>query len=326
MISIIVPVYNIVNCVEACIKSILAQRSPHWEMILVDDGSTDGSGEICQTYAESDRRIKYVHKTNGGLSSARNAGIEIARGDWIMFVDGDDCILPDTVDTLLRVIPNTDNADVIHFGFQEIKLGDVELISYAHSDNVHIVDNKKEMFIYLNTIGGEAASACTKLIRRSLLDSLCFKEGILHEDEEFTPRLLIKANKIAYVDFKPYIYIQRPGSIITSRFNSKRLDILDIMNARFSLMLENNLDSLVPVFRLRFLRMLTTMYMVAYAARDYDSAEKIRKEHLTQIKRLDFSKVHLQLSESLRYRITQLGVPVLKIEARVRKFLNKEIK
>lgn len=326
MISIIVPVYNIFGCVEACIKSILAQRSPHWEMILVDDGSTDGSGEICRTYAGSDKRIKYMYKSNGGLSSARNAGIEIATGDWIMFVDGDDCILPDTVDTLLRVIPNTDNAEVIHFGFQEIEFGDVDRISYGHTDKVHIVDDKKEMFFYLNSIGGEAASACTKLIKRSLLANLRFKEGILHEDEEFTPRLLIKANKIAYVDFKPYIYIQRPGSIITSRFNSKRLDILDIMNARFSLMLENNLDSLVPAFRLRFLRMLTTLYMVAYAAKDFEGAEKIGKEYLTQIKKLDYSRLKFQFLESLRYRTIQFGFPVLKIEALVRKILNKELK
>ena len=112
MVSVIVPIYKIPEYLSCCIDSILAQTYPDFELILVDDGSPDDCGRICDDYAKRDNRIKVVHKVNGGLTSARNAGLEVAKGEWIMHVDGDDWIEPDMIESLIEAAQIT-GADMV---------------------------------------------------------------------------------------------------------------------------------------------------------------------------------------------------------------------
>ena len=213
-VSIIVPIYKVEDYIRECIDSILAQTYPDFELILVDDGSPDICGRICDDYAKGDNRIKVVHKVNGGISSARNAGLEVAKGEWIMHVDGDDWIEPDMIESLIEAAQIT-GADMV--------IGD--FVKYGPSAGYNKLptwgsDKKKSMSNYLaytmTTIWGSIA-------RRSLYadHSLKSPEGISYcEDFHLIVRLCHFANKIVNVHRPFYHYRYRPTSIM-SNMNGK---------------------------------------------------------------------------------------------------------
>ena len=213
-VSIIVPVYKVEDYIRECLDSILAQTYPYFELILVDDGSPDGCGRICDDYAKRDNRIKVVHKVNGGLTSARNAGLEVAKGEWIMHVDGDDWIEPDMIESLIEAAQIT-GADMV--------IGD--FVKYGPSAGYNKLptwssDKKKSMTNYIayvmTTIWGSIA-------KRSLYadHSLKSPDGISYcEDFHLIVRLCHFANKIVNVHRPFYHYRYRPTSIM-SNMNGK---------------------------------------------------------------------------------------------------------
>ena len=210
MVSVIVPVYKVEYYIRECIDSILAQTYPDFELILVDDGSPDGCGRICDDYAKRDNRIKVVHKVNGGLTSARNAGLEVAKGEWIMHVDGDDWIEPDMIESLIEAAQIT-GADMV--------IGD--FVKYGPSAGYNKLptwssDKKKSMTNYIayvmTTIWGSIA-------KRSLYadHSLKSPDGISYcEDFHLIVRLCHFANKIVNVHRPFYHYRYRPASIMSN--------------------------------------------------------------------------------------------------------------
>ena len=214
MVSVIVPVYKVEDYIRECIDSILAQTYPYFELILVDDGSPDNCGRICDDYAKGDNRIKVVHKVNGGISSARNAGLEVAKGEWIMHVDGDDWIEPDMIESLIEAAQIT-GADMV--------IGD--FVKYGPSAGYNKLptwssDKKKSMTNYIayvmTTIWGSIA-------KRSLYadHSLKSPDGISYcEDFHLIVRLCHFANKIVNVHRPFYHYRYRPTSIM-SNMNGK---------------------------------------------------------------------------------------------------------
>ena len=213
-VSIIVPIYKVEDYIRECIDSILAQTYPDFELILVDDGSPDDCGRICDDYAKGDNRIKVVHKVNGGISSARNAGLEVAKGEWIMHVDGDDWIEPDMIESLIEAAQIT-GADMV--------IGD--FVKYGPSAGYNKLptwssDKKKSMTNYIayvmTTIWGSIA-------KRSLYadHSLKSPDGISYcEDFHLIVRLCHFANKIVNVHRPFYHYRYRPTSIM-SNMNGK---------------------------------------------------------------------------------------------------------
>ena len=214
MVSVIVPVYKVEDYIRECIDSILAQTYSDFELILVDDGSPDNCGRICDGYAKRDNRIKVVHKVNGGLTSARNAGLEVAKGEWIMHVDGDDWIEPDMIESLIEAAQIT-GADMV--------IGD--FVKYGPSAGYNRLptwssDKKKSMTNYIayvmTTIWGSIA-------KRSLYadHSLKSPDGISYcEDFHLIVRLCHFANKIVNVHRPFYNYRYRPTSIM-SNMNGK---------------------------------------------------------------------------------------------------------
>ena len=213
-VSIIVPVYKVEDYIRECLDSILAQTYPYFELILVDDGSPDNCGRICDDYAKGDNRIKVVHKVNGGISSARNAGLEVAKGEWIMHVEGDDWIEPDMIESLIETAQIT-GADMV--------IGD--FVKYGPSAGYNKLptwssDKKKSMTNYIayvmTTIWGSIA-------KRSLYadHSLKSPDGISYcEDFHLIVRLCHFANKIVNVHRPFYHYRYRPTSIM-SNMNGK---------------------------------------------------------------------------------------------------------
>lgn len=320
MISVIVPVYNISAVLHYCVDSLIVQQGDaDCEIILVDDGSTDGSAKTCDEYAQT-AGIEVVHKANGGLSSARNAGIDKARGEWLIFVDGDDMLLPGTMKRLAEYCGIIDcDTDYIQYGYQETSDYNTAALTPvpAKPCTPVIMDAPADKFAYLYNTGGEAASMCTKMVRRRIFDTLRFKEGILHEDEQFTTHLLLESKNGAYVSDKPYAYVRRPGSITTHRFNSRRLDIIDIMNERISLLRQAGIDDAVKNFTRRFINNLHLLYMAAAAVGDTASKQRIRKEYSKALSACN----DLNITE----RLARLQFPILQSEALVRKLLHRQL-
>lgn len=236
-ISVIVPVYKVEPYLRQCIDSILAQTHKDFELILVDDGSPDNCGAICEEYAAQDNRIIVLHQKNCGLSAARNAGVdwvfENSDSQWITFVDSDDALAPITLETLLReavknqadiAITNpaafTEDAQLDnegkYLGATSCTTGKALLESfYKDEDTISII-------------------TCGKLFRKKLFQNLRFPVGKIHEDEATTPILLFHSEKVAMIRSWLYYYRQREESIIHTAFSPRRFDAIDAGNACIS--------------------------------------------------------------------------------------------
>lgn len=224
LISIIVPIYNVEKYLNKCIESILHQTYENFELILVDDGSPDSCGKICDDYANCDRRIKVIHKKNGGLSDARNAGIEIAKGEYIGFVDSDDYISPDMYKILLEDCLRN-QADIAMCGRYVVSE------SYKILKQEFVVDSPKkynsEIAIGKLLLWDSCDSAAwDKLYKKSLFDGIRYPIGVMSEDYDVTCRLFAKANQIIHVGKALYYYVQRNGSITKQDFNRKRFETI----------------------------------------------------------------------------------------------------
>lgn len=220
LFSIIVPIYNVESYIEKCINSIIKQTYENIEIILVDDESPDKCPQICDNYAKLDKRIVVIHKKNGGLSDARNKGIEAARGDYIIFVDSDDYIDTHTCELLL---PYTYNAFDIIIGNAIIEGGKANL-DHCRKDNS--IFSGKDYLIEALKCNMLPMAAWLNIYRREFLtqNNLKFKYKILHEDEQFTPRAILKAKSLICTDICFYHYSIRENSITTKRDKRKNAD------------------------------------------------------------------------------------------------------
>ena len=211
MVSIIVPVYNIESYLPKCVDSILVQTYKDFEIILVDDGSTDTSGQIFDEYAAKDRRIKVIHKNNGGVTTARNYGLREAVGDWIMYIDGDDWIEPKTLELF------TDYADANR---ADIVIGDFQMVSEDSIKEHRSIDWTSDKTESLNRyIASVWTIACGNIVKRSLYErhSVTSQIGITYcEDFHLMVRLCYFADKILHVNIPLYNYRQRASSVMHS--------------------------------------------------------------------------------------------------------------
>ena len=222
MISVIVPVYKVEKYLNKCVQSILAQTYKDFELILVDDGSPDGCPKICDAYLEKDLRVKVVHKKNGGLSDARNAGIGIAKGDYITFIDSDDYVSKDYLLSLVS-IQKKYNADIVVAGIEVFFEG--ETPKERTSGKVLCYSGKEalEKMLYQDMID---TSACAMLIPTAIARKFLFPIGKYHEDEFTTYKYYAEVKKVAVTTQKQYFYLQRNGSIMHV-FGQTSLDELD---------------------------------------------------------------------------------------------------
>lgn len=213
--SIIVPVYNVESYLDECVQSVLDQTCTDFEIILVDDGSTDNSGAVCDKWARSDSRISVVHKQNGGLSSARNEGLRHITGQYVLFLDSDDYwISCDVLDTLMERLSLT-KADVLIYNLQKVFDGKM-VEPYFKAGMVMPHDlNDSETVAFAHEKDLWTACACNKVIRAELFadGQLRFVEGITSEDIDWCARLLCRLSRIDYLDICVLAYRQRVSSI-----------------------------------------------------------------------------------------------------------------
>lgn len=220
LVSIIVPVYNVRKYLDKSLASIIGQTYENTEIILVNDGSTDGSDIICERFAEKHRDIvRYISQQNAGLSAARNAGLDIAQGDYITFVDSDDTIEPDLVESLV-IIASAHKSDMIISKFSKPK-GSGEVTDVVPAEALEMVLNQTSPFTH---------SACGKLYSAHLFynNRNRFTKGIIYEDLDFFPRIIRDCNMVTYYDRLLYnYYTERPESI-TNNPKLLRKDVLEI--------------------------------------------------------------------------------------------------
>ena len=223
MISVIVPVYNVEKYIRRCIESILIQEYRNFELILVDDGSTDSSGDICEEYAKDNNRITVIHQENKGLSGARNTGISNAKGEWVVFIDSDDYI----------------SEDYLEYLYSLIKKYNAEISICGHIKTKNEKENSRQLDPYEECLSKEKAleemlyakkfstSAWGKLYLTAFFSDVRYPFGRFSEDMFTTYKVINKAHKIVYGSQICYYYLRRNGSILVSQFSEKHMDVLE---------------------------------------------------------------------------------------------------
>lgn len=222
LVSVVVPVYNVEKYLRECVESIVTQTYTNLEIILVDDGSTDGSGSLCDALASEDSRIMTIHKTNGGLSDARNYGIEKATGDFITFIDSDDTVSPILIELMLSTIFQN-GVDIVQGIICRSKEDLSEKMGAAP-----VIFNKDEAIRAFLKRDRLYVSACCKLYRIELVKKYRFPYGLLNEDNFTTYKIIFSADRVAYFDLPLYWHRITTGSIMQSSFSERKLAVLDV--------------------------------------------------------------------------------------------------
>lgn len=223
LVSIIIPIYKIEEFMKPCVDSVLKQTYKNLEIILVDDGSPDECPKICDEYAKKDNRINVIHKKNGGLSDARNVGMKQAAGKYLFLLDGDDLILPKTIEMLVENAEKNQAEISVCAFFQFEEKAPREI---RGSGSITVCDTEQALAKMMYQKGC-SNSAWAKLYRKELFDGIKYPKGELYEDLATTYKIFAKAKKVVLCDKELYGYRQRAGSIIKKKFTEKRLRSLD---------------------------------------------------------------------------------------------------
>lgn len=229
-LSIIVPIYGVEHYLRKCVDSLLNQNIPssEYEIILVDDGGHDMCPQICDSYAAAHKNIRVVHRENGGLSAARNSGIKVAQGEYVMFVDSDDYVELNVLGGLLAQVER-DNLEVLRYRLQYVN-SKYEVYNPYKSDPFKGNDYSEvptDGVSFLNSRMSTACYAWAFVIKRKLLDGCIFTPGIYFEDTDWTPRMLCKAKRVASTQTIVYNYLIRGGSITNAVNSSKKKKVLE---------------------------------------------------------------------------------------------------
>lgn len=256
MISVIVPVYNVETYLEECLDSIQNQTYTDFEVLLVNDGSTDGSKAICEHYCQTDKRFRLMNQTNQGLSAARNKGVEISTGEYIVFVDSDDVIKINYLEKLMQYM--TEDVDIVECIFTVKKM---EFLDENIETTTIIFEgdsNEAVKFFPNHTLN---VNAVTKLYRREIVEAVPYIDGVIFEDVYCGIGMLKYIRKIIKIDYKGYYYRQRQASIMHRTFTPKNLDIFTVSDKLLEMYSDR--EELLPYIA-SFLVHLATMHYQDY--------------------------------------------------------------
>lgn len=226
LITVIVPVYNVEEYIHRCVDSVIKQTYQNLEIILVDDGSTDGSGEICDSYAKQDSRIVVIHKENGGLSDARNAALDIAKGEYITLVDSDDYLAKEYVEYMLHLLGQHE-ADIAACELKKVYSDTDELDDCQESIEILSGVAALENLLYQRKV---APCAVCKLYKRDIFDGIRYPKGMHYEDLATIYKVLGKCEKFVIGKKQKYYYYQRSNSIMNDNFNEKKMHRILVAN------------------------------------------------------------------------------------------------
>ena len=259
MISIIVPVYNVKDYLSPCVESILKSSYQDFELLLVDDGATDGSGDMCDRIARSDHRVRVIHKPNGGVHDARNKGMQEAKGEYIMFIDGDDQIHPRMLEVLKTAIDSGDYDFSMVYG---VKLTTDKIPGYKKkSDNViekaqTSVLNRTDCINGVCSIDYQYHVVWNKLYRASVIENLEFADIVAGEDMEWMTRVYLRVNRAVLVEVELYYYIQRGDSVMHAGVDKHLIERIYVYEQCL-----NHVPADNRVYRAKFIKTLYSMML-----------------------------------------------------------------
>ena len=239
-VSIIIPVYNVEKYISKCVDSVINQTFTNLEILLIDDGSPDNCPSICEAYARKDKRITVIHKKNGGLSDARNYGLDKATGEFILFVDSDDYIRKDMCEIMINdALIN--NADIVMCNYYWVDSQGNDLNINNQIDNI-IYTPEQYLHAYINTQEAGFIIACNKLYKREIFNDLRYPVGKINEDYFLIHKVVYRSKIISSINEKLYFYVQTENSIMRSHFTVKRMDMAEALydQIRFAETVGNN--------------------------------------------------------------------------------------
>ena len=244
LVSIIIPIFKVEQYLRPCVDSVINQTYKNLEIILVDDGSPDKCPEICDDYATKDQRIKVIHKRNGGLSDARNSGIEMANGNYLSFVDSDDIIHNQMIEMLMK--PLLEDVDLKISACQLVRFSEDIIIPYCEVIHFSTIDYNEFLTkpLYMVAVG--------KVYKKNLFNDIKYPIGRVHEDEFTTYKICYLAKKIAYTESQFYFYRQREGSIMTTMTINRFVDIHDALKGQVDFFLEHHENQMYYQFLIRY--------------------------------------------------------------------------
>lgn len=283
--SVVIPVYNVEDYLDDCLSNLQSQDYTDFEVICVNDGSTDGSREILSEWESQFSKIKIIDRENGGLSAARNTGLQAATGDYVVFIDSDDWVEPTM---LSRLAEEAHGEDMICFACRKSDSGATDTLIPEQNDgwsyyNRHALEHREVPFVCV----------WQRCYRREFLlkNGLHFREGILHEDNEFTPRACLNAKRIKVIPDVLYNYRIRPGSIMTTRGMRSKESLITIGNELSELFAkEPNINKTVAY------QALTQCYQMAFIANTHEEDIKLKPQ-------IDWSSYFRVSRTKMRHRI-----------------------
>lgn len=285
LVSVIVPVYNVEEYVDKCMISICEQTYVNIEILLIDDGSTDTSGIKCDEWAKKDNRIKVVHKVNGGLSDARNYGLDLALGEWILFVDSDDYIDKLLIEKCLKLAWKNKAALII---FEYYEVDEYDRLTSCEKSNKECVFDSLSILNAFIKFGTGSSMACNKLYRKEIWEGLRFVKGKLHEDEFIIIDTLQRADKV-YLSSEPfYFYRKRSGSIMNKKGIKSYRDKLEAYYGRKRYFINDK--ELLPYVNYKYLCLIIEAYLELNVSEREEFLIKYKKEYKSSIKGINIKK------------------------------------
>lgn len=275
LISIIVPVYNVELYIERCLDSILSQTYTNIEIVVIDDGSTDNSGVICDAYKKKDDRILVIHKTNGGLSDARNKGLNSCHGVYVTFIDSDDFIANDYIEYLYKLIVDN-NADISICLSKETS---DETYKFCETNDEIVIMDSKEAIKKLCYQKDYTSSAYAKLYNVKCFEDIRFPYGKLYEDIAIIYLVFSKANTIAFGKGIKYCYYQRENGIVRAKFTLSKMDYVENTYSLYRFV-DNNYPEISTAAKARFLWSNLHVYMQITDKRKYKKEYLLIKSNL----------------------------------------------
>ncbi len=299
LISIIVPVYNVEKYLDRCVESIVNQTYTNIEIILVDDGSPDNCPTICDEWAKKDNRIRVIHKANGGLSDARNAGLAVASGEYIAFVDSDDWIDTQMYKVLYESIINT-KSDIASCGARRVWLDGRPACELIKDTNDCVLEREDAMKALISS-NGLIQVVWNKLYKRNVVEGIQYPVGLIHEDEFWSWRVISRANRIVILKESFYNYLQRDDSIMGIGFSKMSLLVVQAKIER-QLFIEEVMPNLTDLGRLDLTYTCMHIAIRILKTINYKEAISYMQELKCTIRKYPISKEYLNML-SIKQRI-----------------------
>lgn len=303
VVSIVIPIYNVEEYLRICLDSILKQTYDALEVLMVDDGSKDASGQICDEYQSKDSRFVAIHKENGGAADARNVALDRCTGDYVTFVDGDDYVAPDFVERLVNLVEQYDS-DIAICGWNNVSETKVEPFC-KNSGAIKEFDTKQALEALLYQEDFDTAM-WPKLYKTSLFEGIRFPKGNLYEDIAIIYEVFLKASKVTYEDYAGYFYLLRESGTTLMKFRKNKMDLIDVVET-MERVLCGKYPDLEKAAASRVVRANFHIYMQIPQSQEYAAERKRIEENIRTRREVVLKDARTKRGTKVALLLTMLG-------------------